>query len=189
MKAQTSAALCINTLLVLNAGPGPAKLQPAPARCRSPPSTGQDQTDTDGLTPGTNRCCRHLTGCRVAVAFGALQPVGFWMVLEGERKLPRAPGGCRATFCHPRSPRAPRELVWKAPSQPASPVGSQFSSLQHSNHSAPLGAGFLLQSDHDDIPSSPGRETRRLYLYPAVGTAASQGKPTSGVHPLPQPLP
>lgn len=88
MKAQTSTALCINTLLVLNAGPGPAKLQPAPARCRSPPSTGQDQTDADGLTAGTNRCCWHLTGCLVAVAFGALQPVGFWMVLEGERKLP-----------------------------------------------------------------------------------------------------
>jgi len=78
---------------------------------------------------------------------------------DAERMLLRALRACVATLCHP-VPFCTPETGVMGTAQSASPIGSQFPSLQHSDHSAPLGAGFLLQSDNDDIPSSPTRETR-----------------------------
>lgn len=129
MKPQTSAALCINTLLVPNTGPEPAKLQPSPARCRCPLSTWRIRPTLDSA--------HHVTGHRVTF---------------GDQAVVTA---SHPHFCNP-IPLYP----WEPVPNSASPIGSQLPGLQHGDHSAPLHARFLLQSNHDDIPSSPAKERR-----------------------------
>lgn len=80
------------------------------------------------------------------------------MLLDAEGKLPRAP---RPTLRTP-VPLCPPQTGVTGTAQSASPVGSQLPGLEHRDHPAPLRARFLLQADHDDVPSSPGRETREM---------------------------
>ena len=191
MQPQTSTALCINTPLVLNAGPESAKLHRPSARC--PQSTGsQHQAGSDRRLSHCARrsCLSHYGGtcslwlletrlwsrclplpiCRAIRACTCLDvqpatvspPAGTFSDAAGSQE--EAPKSPRSLQSHPLppSPLLLLETGVMGTAQSASPVGSQFPSLQHSDHSAPLGTGFLLQSDNDDIPSSPRRETREM---------------------------
>lgn len=89
-------------------------------------------------------------------------PAGTFSNAAGSQE--EAPESARTLQSHPLppSPLLPLETGVMGAARSASPIGSQFRSLQHGDHSASLGAGFLFQSDHDDIPSPPRRDTREV---------------------------
>lgn len=130
MQPQTSTALCINTPLVLSAGPESAKLYRSSVRC--PQSTGsQHQAGLDRCLSHCARrsCLSHYGGtwswwlletrpwswcpplticCAVRVCTCLdVQPCvsSGWELLrccwKPRGKLPRAPRACRTTLCHP----------------------------------------------------------------------------------------
>lgn len=126
-----------------------------------------DQTMVVVPSPHHLFCCKsmHMPGCATMCLLwlGTSQ-----MLLEAKREAPKSPQSLQNYPLSP-SPLLLLETGVMGTAQSASPVGSQFPSLQHSDHSAPLGAGFLLQSDNDNIPSSPRREVREMLHVLSIG--------------------
>lgn len=191
MQPQTSAALRINTPLVLTqrqALPSSSQLLPGALGALGG-STRQDQIDLHPFVQVAPACPLGLcaSGDPMVVTVpspppGMLQEQAHILLCSQQPAATRAPADAAGSQKEaPKSPRIlqrdplpPRPLLplqsgVKGTAQAASPIGSQLPSLQHGDHSAPLGARLLLQPNNDDIPSSPAREGRET--SPVLPTA------------------